>query len=530
MAFSTKSDFLFRKPAEFRFRSKQNQSNSPRYNSPSSTQEAETPSPKSTQPHQPLPETTRLVNGTSTESESRTGAVVVAAARGLVSLVLADPVSVAGVVAASRNGGSSTNPSVRAEARVLVSSENTNEVLESGDKGKSEESVVAERDGGDAAARGRSSGGSKASQQKIKNQIQYNPLRFPQSPFNHHYKSIERGARNEESNTNYAVKAVTVPSSESESEASNSKSIVESVKDFMVVLYQFIYPYTVYARTSAAISASLIAVEKLSDISPLFFIGLLQAVLPHLFIDLYVNGVNQLFDFEIDKINKPHLPLASGKLSFTNGAFIIASSAILGLGLNLMIGSPPLIWNCVLCFVLITCYSVNLPFLRWKQYPVVAGLFTTISWTLLFPISYFLHMQTFVLKRPLVFTRSFIVSLLFLSFYSAGIALAKDIPDVEGDTKHGIDSFAARLGQKKVFWICVFLLEMAFGIAFLAGASSSSPFWIKFVTGVGNVVLGSILWNRTKYIDVTSAASTKSFYSFIWKLMMVAHLLLPLIR
>ncbi|QCE03893.1 hypothetical protein DEO72_LG8g1923 [Vigna unguiculata] len=147
----------FKLSSSFHHRSttEQNQSNSPRYNSPSSTQEAETPSPKSTQPHQPLPETTRLVNGTSTESESRTGAVVVAAARGLVSLVLADPVSVAGVVAASRNGGSSTNPSVRAEARVLVSSENTNEVLESGDKGKSEESVVAERDGGDAAARGR---------------------------------------------------------------------------------------------------------------------------------------------------------------------------------------------------------------------------------------------------------------------------------------------------------------------------------------------------------------------------------------
>jgi len=65
---------------------------------------------------------------------------------------------VAGVVAASRSGGSSTNPSVRAEARVLVSSENTNEVLESGDKGKSEESVVPERDGGDAAARGRNRG------------------------------------------------------------------------------------------------------------------------------------------------------------------------------------------------------------------------------------------------------------------------------------------------------------------------------------------------------------------------------------
>jgi len=50
---------------------------------------------------------------------------------------------------ANRTGGSSTNPSARAEAQVFVSPENTDEVvvvvpddvLESGDKGKSEESV-----------------------------------------------------------------------------------------------------------------------------------------------------------------------------------------------------------------------------------------------------------------------------------------------------------------------------------------------------------------------------------------------------
>ncbi|QCE05839.1 homogenitisate phytyltransferase [Vigna unguiculata] len=349
--------------------------------------------------------------------------------------------------------------------------------------------------------------GSKASQQKIKTKIQYSPLRFQQSPFNHHYKCIERGATYEESNKNYVLKAVTVPSSESESEASNSKNIVESVKNFIAVLYEFIYPYALYGQASAAISASLVAIEKLSDISPLFIIGLLQAVLPHSFVVLYINGVNQLFDFEIDKINKPYLPLAAGKLSFRSCAIIVALSAILGLGLNLMIGSPPLIWNFVLCVTIWTCYSVNLPFLRWKQYPVMASLLIFVCWAYIFPITYFFHVQTFVFKRPVVFTRSLIVSLLFLSIYTTGLALAKDIPDVEGDIKHGIDSFAARLGQKKVFWICVFLFEMAFGVAFLAAASSSSPFWIKFVTSLGNVALGSILWYQTKYVDVTNPAS-----------------------
>ncbi|XP_068492332.1 glycinol 4-dimethylallyltransferase-like [Phaseolus vulgaris] len=174
---------------------------------------------------------------------------------------------------------------------------------------------------------------SKASQHKIKAQIQYNPLRFQQSPFNHHNKSIEGGRKYKETNTKCVVKAVTMPSSESESQSSKSKNIVDSVKNFFTVLYQFIYPYATYGRVStilcAAISGSLIAVEKLSDLSPLFFIGLLQALLPHLFMDLYVNGVNQVFDFEIDKINKPYLPLASGKLSFRNCVFIVASSAIL---------------------------------------------------------------------------------------------------------------------------------------------------------------------------------------------------------
>ncbi|WVY97025.1 hypothetical protein V8G54_029176 [Vigna mungo] len=137
-----------------------------------------------------------------------------------------------------------------------------------------------------------SSGGSKTSQHKIKTQIQYDPLRFQLSSFNHHYKSIQ----------NYAVKAVTVPSPESESEASNSNNIVDSVKNLMAVLYQFLYPYALFGHASVAISASLVAVEKLSDISPLFFIGLLKAVLPHSLVILYVNGVNQLFDFEIDKV------------------------------------------------------------------------------------------------------------------------------------------------------------------------------------------------------------------------------------
>ena len=124
-------------------------------------------------------------------------------------------------------------------------------------------------------------------------------------------------------------------------------------------------------------------------------------------------------------------------------------------------------------------------------------------------------MQTFVLKRPIVFPRSLIFYVVFMIFYSLGMALSKDISDVKGDKAYGIDTFAIRLGQKWVFWICIILFEMAFGVALLAGATSSC-LWIKIVTA--------------KYVDLTNKVSIRSFYMLIWKLLSVAYLLMPLIR
>ncbi|KAL5137168.1 Glycinol 4-dimethylallyltransferase [Glycine soja] len=308
---------------------------------------------------------------------------------------------------------------------------------------------------------------SKALQNKRKIQMEYNLLRFQQPTLNHHYKSTERGHVYQESNIKYVVKAVSKPSFDYEPPTSNSKNMLESIKNFLAAFYWFCYPYTMVGRTLSTISACLIAVEKSSDISPLFFIGLLQALVPYTFLDVYINGVNQLSDLEIDK-------------SFW---------------LSWIIGSWPLIWSIVSCFTLWTAYSIN----------------------------------TFVFKRPVVFPRSLVFLIVFMSFYSVGIALFKDIPDIEGDKKFGIHSFSARFGQKQVFWICVLLFETAFGVALLAGATSSC-LWIKIATGLGHAALASILWYQAKYVDLTSKASVRSFYMLIWKLLFTSYFLIPLIR
>ncbi|KAH1238923.1 Glycinol 4-dimethylallyltransferase [Glycine max] len=281
--------------------------------------------------------------------------------------------------------------------------------------------------------------------------------------------------------------------------------------------------------TLCAFSSSLLAVEKLSDISLSFFIGVLQAVLPQLFIEIYLSGVNQLYDLEIDKINKPHLPIASGQFSFKTGVIVSASFLALSVGFTWITGSWPLIWNLIVISSTWTAYSIDVPLLRWKRYPLVAAMCMVSTWAFALPISFFHHMQTVVLKRPISFPRSLTFVVAFMTFYSMGLALSKDIPDVEGDKEHGINSLSVRLGQKRVFWICVFLFEMAFGVGLLAGASSSY-LHTKIVTGLGNVVLASILLYQAKSVDLNNKASTGFFYMFIWKLLYAAFFLMALIR
>nr|ALR81009.1 homogentisate phytyltransferase [Clitoria ternatea] len=369
----------------------------------------------------------------------------------------------------------------------------------------------------------------KASWHKWKFHKEYSVLRFRQSSLSHHYKGIGGGSTHQESNRRYVVKAASGQSFESEPQAFDQKSILDSVKNSLDAFYRFSRPHTVIGTALSIISVSLLALEKLSDISPMFFTGVLEAVVAALFMNIYIVGLNQLSDVEIDKINKPYLPLASGEYSFGTGVTIVASFSVLSFWLCWIVGSWPLFWALFVSFVLGTAYSINVPLLRWKRFAVLAAMCILAVRAVIVQLAFFLHMQTHVYKRPAVFSRPLIFATAFMSFFSVVIALFKDIPDIEGDKIFGIQSFSVRLGQKRVFWICVSLLEIAYGVALMVGAASPC-LWSKAITGAGHAVLASLLWYQAKSVDLNTKASITSFYMFIWKLFYAEYLLLPYVR
>ncbi|KAI3524566.1 hypothetical protein L1887_03225 [Cichorium endivia] len=184
------------------------------------------------------------------------------------------------------------------------------------------------------------------------------------------------------------------------------------------VIYRFSKVYTLQGTVLSIISISLLAIQKLSDFTPLFFIGVLQAVIGGSLANSYVASINQLSDIDIDKINKPHLPLASGEISVKTAIRLTLLYAILGFFLGWSIKSWPLKLGLFLWYAVGTAYSVDLPLLRWKRDPALAAMSVWSLQGTIIPILFHLH--------------------------------AQDIPDVEGDKINGVNSMASQVGTKTV--------------------------------------------------------------------------------
>ncbi|PKA63463.1 putative homogentisate phytyltransferase 1, chloroplastic [Apostasia shenzhenica] len=192
-----------------------------------------------------------------------------------------------------------------------------------------------------------------------------------------------------------------------------SQKLLPALRTF----YAFTRPYAFIGIIVAVVSSSLIAIESFSDASLPFIIGLFQALVGFMTICVYSNGINQVFDVGIDKVNKPYLPLASGEMPFKVGVAIVCAFAVMAFGIANFAGSKPLFWGIVIFAMATSAYSINI----------------------------------FAFHRHGYFSRPLVFGVIVLVIFYTVLALFKDIPDIEGDKQYGVKSLATSIGQKKIF-------------------------------------------------------------------------------
>ena len=123
------------------------------------------------------------------------------------------------------------------------------------------------------------------------------------------------------------------------------------------------------------------AVQGATQLTTATLYGLLQALTAALLMNVCIVGINQIYDVEIDKINKPYLPLACGDLSMNAAVWIVSTTGAASLALGIASASAPLFATLALSLLLGIAYSTDLPLLRWKRYPIMAaGCILAVRW------------------------------------------------------------------------------------------------------------------------------------------------------
>lgn len=162
------------------------------------------------------------------------------------------------------------------------------------------------------------------------------------------------------------------------------------------------------------------------------------------------NAINQIYDLEIDRVNKPKRPLPSGALTmgqawgFTLACFVAAWALA-------WLAVPPglearreCFWIVLFTSVLVWAYSA--PPLRTKRHGVWANVTIAIPRGLLLKVAGWSTVKTVLGPEP------WFIGTIF-GLFVLGASTTKDFADIEGDRAGGCKTLPILHGPRKAAWI-----------------------------------------------------------------------------
>lgn len=315
--------------------------------------------------------------------------------------------------------------------------------------------------------------------------------------------------------------------------------------------WKFSRPHTVIGTTLSVLAlcvitfASTQTVGRSQVLLPVFHLSdVLLTLLACLCGNVYIVGLNQVEDVAIDRINKPHLPIAAGEFSRRQAIAIVVTTGSLALALAAWQG-PYLLAMVLLSLSIGTAYS--LPPIRLKRLPLLASLCIFTVRGLVVNLGLFLHFNHkltlpagenqwagFPSNGSLMGSDWFRLIpapvwalTLFILVFTFAIAIFKDIPDAEGDRQYNITTYTLRLGQKTVFNLSRWVLTIAY-LGLIVGGLWGLPEVNSLLLVSTHLAILSFFWVRSLTVDLADKAAISHFYQFIWKLFFLEYLIFPM--
>jgi homogentisate phytyltransferase/homogentisate geranylgeranyltransferase len=288
--------------------------------------------------------------------------------------------------------------------------------------------------------------------------------------------------------------------------------------DGAFVLWRFSRPHTVIGTALGVGGLLVVALDRLPhvDATQAAFHGACT-LLAALLVNVFIVGVNQITDVEIDRINKPWLPLAAGELTPRAARTIVAASGAVPLAMALTQG---LVETAAVLAALAVGAAYSLPPLRLKRFAFLAGASISLVRALIVNLGVYLHFELALGGEAHVAPVVWALTAFTVPF-SAAIALLKDVPDVEGDRRFSVLTFSVRFGPEPMTRVALALLTAAYVAMAAAGPALdgvSAPVWVA-----GHAAALALLWRWSR-----RRGDFERFYMRVWRLFFLEYAVVPL--
>jgi len=182
------------------------------------------------------------------------------------------------------------------------------------------------------------------------------------------------------------------------------------------------------------------------------------------------NALNQIYDLEIDRVNKPRRPLTSGRLTIAQARRFTWITYLLSLVLAWMVapgGRHECFWLVVVAVMCTFIYSV--PPLRTKRLGIWANV------TIAIPRGTLLKVAGWSSVKTIMSIEAWYIGAIF-GLFLLGATTTKDFADMEGDRLGGCRTLPIQFGVRRAAW----MISPSFVVPF---AMIPAGAWLGVLTG-----------------------------------------------
>lgn len=290
----------------------------------------------------------------------------------------------------------------------------------------------------------------------------------------------------------------------------------------LTILWSFSRPHTIIG---SVISIYTLYTIVCNNRESLYLPYLLLALLLGICCNVFIVGINQIADVEIDHINKPYLPIPAGVLNLKQAKIIVLSALVISLIFSVFISFYLFI---IILLATGIGWAYSMPPIYLKRHHIGAALSISFVRGILLNAGGFLVFN-FLVNNVVEMPINVQILTLFIVVFSIGISWFKDLTDIEGDRKFNIRTLAIVYSTKSALIIGNVLVSLAYlftiymkYIEFHNSIIVSNELYVLLY---GHLILLALFIINALSINLNQHSSIQKFYKRFWWFFFAEYLL-----